>query len=117
MKYLPSISLIAGLVLLTFLIMWQGLEQIFHLLFSSGWSLLLLPLVWLPNVFPITESWRLLFEPSRKPPMLLSLFAMWLGRSVNNLLPVATIGGEVVKARILVVHGIGTGDALASEYE
>jgi putative membrane protein len=114
MKYLSGIGLVFGLVILTALIIWQGLVEILHLLFSSGWLLLLIPLAWIPNIYPTTESWRLLFEPERKPPMFLSLMAMWLGRAVNNLLPVATLGGEIVKARILILNGTGASDAMAS---
>jgi len=37
-----------------------------------------------------------------------------MGRAVNTLLPVASIGGEVVKARVLVLWGIDAGHAAAS---
>jgi len=35
--------------------------------------------------------------------MVPTLLASWMGASVNTLLPVATIGGEVVKARLLTL--------------
>ena len=40
--------------------------------------------------------------------------AIWMGRSVNNLLPVATIGGEILKARIITLKGCHVTDASAS---
>ena len=39
---------------------------------------------------------------------------MWMGRAVNNLLPVATIGGEIAKARLITLWGIPGIDAAAS---
>jgi putative membrane protein len=39
---------------------------------------------------------------------------MWMGRSVNALLPVASIGGEVVKARLLALNDTKAVDAGAS---
>lgn len=56
----------------------------------------------------------MLFLPGHKPPFPVSLLAIFLGRSVNSLLPVATIGGEIVKARILILHGSTTNDSTAS---
>lgn len=40
--------------------------------------------------------------------------AMWMGRAVNNLLPVASIGGEIAKARLISLWGISGIDAAAS---
>jgi putative membrane protein len=38
----------------------------------------------------------------------------WMGRAVNTLLPVASIGGEIVKARALILWGIDAKHASAS---
>ncbi|MED6308797.1 MAG: lysylphosphatidylglycerol synthase domain-containing protein, partial [Pseudomonadota bacterium] len=35
-----------------------------------------------------------------------AFYTHWMGRAVNTLLPVASIGGEIVKARVLVLWGI-----------
>jgi len=114
MQLLSYIGLVFGLLLFTLLLIWQGLLDVIHLLLASGWSLLLLPLIWLPSMLPTTESWRLLFKPSHEPQFAVSFAAMWMGRAVNNLLPVATIGGEVVKARLITLKGCRGTDASAS---
>lgn len=114
MKKLTHIGLIFGLLLFVGLLIWQGVMDVIILLLSSGWELLWLPVVWLPSVFPTTESWRLCFHSDRKPSLYNSLVAMWIGRAVNNLLPVATIGGEIVKARLATLNGSGLRDASAS---
>lgn len=50
-------------------------------------------------------SWRLLIAPADRPrsPTLLRL--RWIGESVNALLPVAQVGGDVARARLLAQQG------------
>ena len=114
MKLLSIAGLIAGLMLLTVLLTWYGVWEIILLLLTTGWVLLWLPVVWLPSIIPTTEAWRLLFAVERKPGFLPAIAAMWMGRAINNLLPVATIGGEIVKARLITLWGSGGIDAAAS---
>ncbi|HEY5703526.1 MAG TPA: flippase-like domain-containing protein [Gammaproteobacteria bacterium] len=114
MRFLPYLGLICGLLLLGGLLIWQGLMDVITLLLDTGWILLVLPLVWLPNALFAAESWRLLFSNEHRPTFRHAGFAMWLGRSVNNLLPVASLGGEVVKARMLILWDNTPDEAMAS---
>ena len=114
MKVLTQIGLGIGLVILIALVLRQGVTDILHLLTASGWVLLLLPLVWIPSLLPLTEAWRRLFDPAQRPAFGRALAAMWMARAVNNLLPVANIGGEVVKARLAYVWGSRGTTAVAS---
>jgi putative membrane protein len=59
-------------------------------------------------------SWRKLFPDERTPHFKTISIAFWIGRAVNTLLPVATIGGEVLKARLLMLWGESGTDASAS---
>lgn len=108
------IGLIFGLALLTGLIAWQGISDISGLLLASGWSLLLVPLIWFPTVLMNARCWQLLFTPEHAPNFWQAFYAQWMGRAVNTLLPVASIGGEVVKARALVLWGLDARHASAS---
>ena len=114
MKRLSLTGMLIGLFILVLLVVSQGLEEILHHLVRSGWILLVLPLVWVPNLVFASEAWRLLFRKKQKPTFNHALLAIWLGRSVNSLLPVATIGGEIVKARLLTLWGGSGIDASAS---
>ena len=114
MRFLSYAGLLLGLILFTLLIVWQGINDILHLLLTSGWYLLLLPLVWTPNLFAAAISWRLLFPRTRTPPYRQILTALWMGRAINTLLPVATIGGEIAKARLITLWGARGIDATAS---
>jgi putative membrane protein len=50
----------------------------------------------------------------RRPHYLLMLQTLWLRAGVNNLLPVARIGGEIVAARLLIKNQVRPSAAIAS---
>ena len=114
MRIITQLGLALGLLLLISLLIWQGVLDVIKLLIESGWNLLWLPLIWLPNFLPATEGWRLVFSNNQKPSFYHALLAMWMGRAVNNMLPVASIGGEIVKARLVNFWGIPGINAAAS---
>jgi len=114
MKRIALVGLFTGLFIFICLLIWQGALDILKLLAHSGWSLLWLPVVWAPCFIPHAQAWRMCFPVDQKPPLLRSLLGIWLARSVNSLLPVATIGGEIVKARIIALAGGNANTATAS---
>ena len=104
-RLLSYIGLLIGILLLTLLIFWQGFTEIFGLLFKSGFSLLFLPIVWIPSLVVAVISWYQLFPNKIVPPFKELFLALWVGRAINTILPVATIGGEIAKARLLIFWG------------
>ena len=114
MNYITHIGLAAGLLLLIGLILWHGAVDVLQVLLNSGFELLWLPLAWLPSLMLATQGWRVLLSSRSSPSYLHTVLAMWMGRAVNNLLPVATIGGEIAKARLITLWGTPGIDAAAS---
>lgn len=114
MRTVSYIGLILGLAAMTVLVAWQGFAEIGGILVSSGWAIMLVPLVWIPSAFFNAKCWQTLFAPAFAPSFWQAFYAQWMGRSVNTLLPVASIGGEVVKARALILWGIDAHHASAS---
>jgi len=114
MSKLSLFGLLSGLILLTILVLYQGFTSIIDLLIASGWPLLLLPVIWFPALMLAAESWRCVFTPGHTPPFGRALAGVWMGKAVNNLLPVATIGGEIVKARLMMLWGEDAKSAAAS---
>jgi putative membrane protein len=113
-RILTVLGLLAGLAAATVLVAWQGFGTIGAALVSLGAGVLLLPLAFLPHLVFAAWSWALLFAPGRAPGFAAALRAMWMGLSVDMLLPLASIGGEVVKVRVLMRAGVGGRDAGAS---
>ena len=113
-KIASYIGLLVGLLILTWLVAWQGIDEIFILLSQSGFYLLLLPIVWFPSLVAAVISWHYLFPIKRIPAFKKLFLSLWMGRAINTLLPVASIGGEIAKARLLILWGHPGVDASAS---
>lgn len=109
-----ALGLFLGLGAVVVLAAWQGFATVAQALAALGWGLALLPLAFLPHLVLAALSWRLLFRRGRAPRFAVALRAMWIGLSVDTLLPLASIGGEVAKLRVLVQAGVGGTDAGAS---
>jgi putative membrane protein len=60
------------------------------------------------------RAWRRLFEPAARPRSRLLVRAVWLRESVNGILPVARIGGEIAAYRFIRRHVAGRGAAAAT---
>jgi putative membrane protein len=57
-------------------------------------------------------GWRQLFEAAGRPSALGTFLARWVGESVNTLLPVAQVGGEIVRGRLIMRWLGATGAAV-----
>jgi putative membrane protein len=114
MKAWTALAVIAGLAVLTALVAWRGFDTVAQTMAVAGWQVLWLPVYYVLPVILSAVSWRVLFPQAEKPRRSLAVIASWVGLSVNWLLPVAQIGGEVVKARLLIKERVGSSVTLAS---
>ena len=98
-------ALTIGLALAIGLIAWQGLDAVAAVLAVGGWSLVLLGLYQLAPLLLATLSWRQLLGPTPSRGLVELIAVTWIGLSVNWLLPVAQIGGDLLRARLLILGG------------
>ena len=108
------LGFLVGLAIVVLLVAWQGVSTILDRLADGGWAIFLVALFIPPNLLMSAASYQFLFPRDRRPRFLDTTLAMWIGSSVNFLLPVATVGGEFVKARILTLRSVSGVDAAAS---
>jgi putative membrane protein len=108
------IGLSVGLALIVALVAWQGAGTVAHLLASTSWKLVLVASFAVPQLLLATASWRLLFPAGSAPRFGLLFLAMWIGVSINLMLPVANLGGDVVRARLIALWSGKPRDAVAS---
>src|ERR1700722_13235870 len=103
-----------GLAAATAIIVTGGYDQVVQALAQAGWGF-----VWaslshiIPMIFCII-GWRALMPGKNRPSHAFFLYLLWLRASVNNLLPVARIGGEVLAVRVMIKHGIRNTTAIAA---
>jgi putative membrane protein len=113
MRLLPVLTALAGIGVLVALILGTGLDAVRDALAPVGWGIV--PIV-LSHALPVlldVVAWRLLFiGPAPSLPALSGM--RWIGEGVNNLLPVAQIGGELARVRLAMLSGVETSRAAAT---
>ncbi|MBV9654659.1 MAG: flippase-like domain-containing protein [Acetobacteraceae bacterium] len=115
MKLTAFIGGLAGIGLSAWLLHTYGLSRILDLLAHAGWFGLALVIAFhaVQIVFS-AAGWRVIAGPTIARPGLGGFMVMrWIREGVNNLLPVAQIGGEFVAARLLQRRGVPLAPAIA----
>jgi putative membrane protein len=105
----------AGAALFTFLLIHQGAPEVMAAFASAGW--------WIGAVViyhfavPVlldAIAWWALFPRSERLSLWELLWMRWIGESVSTLVPSASVGGDVVRARLAALHGVSIPTAAAS---
>lgn len=100
-----GLTAVLGLLVAIGLIDHQGFEPILDLLSRIRWGVLWIALFHLVALTLLAQAWRSLLV-SRWPGSIATfLRARWVRDGVNDLLPVAQIGGQLVGARMLTLEG------------
>ena len=107
------IGAIIGVSAFFALFLWQGFETVGTLIGQGSLALLFVCFFAPVEQWLASEGWRVLFPHGRRPKTIRTLLASWMGSAVNTLLPVATIGGELAKTRIVIRYGQPTGPTVA----
>lgn len=104
-----------GAALFTFLLVHQGAPQVMAAFASAGW--------WIAAVviyhfaIPVlldALAWRSLFPKPERLSLWELLWMRWIGESVSTLVPSASVGGDVIRARLAALHGTPIPTAAAS---
>jgi len=99
-----AVALFVGLGAFVALAAWQGVNIIAERLGQVGPRVLWLPLVHLPALLVTARAWRAItVEPESGFGRF--LLARWIGFAANQLLPVARVGGELARGRLLLRQG------------
>lgn len=88
------------------MVLWQGVGVIAHTVALVGWWFPLLVAWYLFPLLAMGVSWALVFPPGVGPGWQALTYINYLGASVNALLPVGAIGGELVKALMVIRRGV-----------
>src|SRR4030095_2512724 len=104
-----------GAALFTLLLIRQGAPHVIAAFASAGWWIAAVAIYHLAvPVFLDAVAWSVLFPKSERL-LLWQLFWMrWIGESVSTLVPSATVGGDVVRARLAALRGAPIPTAAAS---
>ncbi|WP_042297759.1 lysylphosphatidylglycerol synthase domain-containing protein [Paraburkholderia bannensis] len=114
MKQLGRIAALVGFAIAVFLVWREHPETTWRLMREAGLGLVLAALVHILPMWANAWDWRTLIRPAERPSLLTMLKIVWLRESVNGLLPVARVGGEIVSFRLLGRLGVRPATALGS---
>ena len=117
MKFAAYICGLVGLTLLIALVVHQGYAPLLQALGQAGW-----PLLWLVplRVVPIcldAQGWRTLLKPGDpmcRAPLPFLLWVASVREAVNRLLPVLSIGDNIVGIRLVMLRGLSGTTVTAS---
>jgi glycosyltransferase 2 family protein len=114
MKHIGAVLAIAGLALAVTLFAREDVGSIVALLIAAGPGLVLAALFHVLPMIANACAWGRLLPGPRRPSVRVLTWATWVRESVNGLLPVARIGGEIVAYRIIRRHIARRSEAAAS---
>ncbi len=101
----------AGLALGLWIVAAQDFTAVSALLAAAGFSLVLASLTHLPAMVLNAWAWAVLMPGRQRPGLGAMTFNVWVRESVNALLPVGRVGGEVASFRLLRGQGVGVAPA------
>jgi putative membrane protein len=115
-KIIAWLAGLVGLALAVVLVVMAGSADVLQVLEIAGWGLFWLgPLHIAPVLLEALALWALLRSRTAAPSLPYVFWVSAVREAVNNLLPVARVGGELVGIRLLHKRGvhIATGGACA----
>lgn len=109
-----SLAAAAGLALIVALIAWQGFGAVAGAFASAGAGAGIVVLLRIVQVAGAGLAWRVLLPASALVSLTTCVVLRWVRESINTLLPVAQVGGDLIGARLLKRPTIDGGLAGAS---
>jgi len=114
MKLSLALGAALGLALALALGTHYGFAEIASGVRAAGWGILAVTAFHLLQIVFSALAWQGLIESHLTPRLITFIGVRWIREAVNNLLPVAQIGGELVGARLLRLRGVPLAAGAAS---
>ena len=114
MTRLAPLLWIAGMLCVVALVVQTGAHETGAVLASAGWGIAAVAAFHLLPLVADALGWRALVTRNARPSVRGAAWNRWLGESVNGLLPVMQLGGELVRIRVATLAGIPVAMATAT---
>jgi putative membrane protein len=96
---------VVGAALLTVLILREGAARVAAALAAASWAVPVVVAINIPRMFSDGAAWLALVPRPDRPRFLTAVWIRWVGGSVNDLLPSARLGGDILTARLATIRG------------
>lgn len=114
MKHLGRVAALAGLIASLWLVLRDNPGAVIGLMHAAGVGLVLAGLVHVLPMLANARDWQTLIRGANRPSLAAMLQLVWIRESVNGMLPVARVGGEIASFRFLRGRGLRSSTAAAS---
>jgi putative membrane protein len=101
-------------LLIVYLVIESGTSEVAQAMLVVGWWLLPITLFHLAPLTFSALSWRELLPAASRPDALIVVRIRWIRESINSLLPVAGVGGDIASMRLAHRKGVPGAQAAAS---
>ena len=101
LKLLGYLVWVLGIAAVLLLLATRGFDSVLEAMAVAGWGILLVCVVQMLPMLADAYAWRLLLPAPEHASVGRLFWIRWIGESVNNLLPVATVAGEFLRAWML----------------
>jgi putative membrane protein len=108
------IAALCGFALVVYLIIASGAADVAHAMLVIGWWLVPIALFHLVPLAFSALAWRELLPVSSRPDIFNIFWIRWIRDSINSLLPVASVGGDIASVRLVRLRGVPGPQAVAS---
>jgi putative membrane protein len=110
---LAAVLGLLGLAVATGVIVWSGIGQVALALETAGWGIVVVAAFHFIPLVVSSAGWRILVPGKHRPSLPMFIYFMWVRAAVNNLMPVARVGGEIACVRLMTAHGMRKNVAIA----
>jgi putative membrane protein len=114
MKWIGYLLFAVGSTALIALVAYYGYADIAAALAAAAWGVVLVTAFHVVPLAADTVAWRWLLPPDHRGPLRDLVWMRWVSESVNNLLPAAQVGGDLIRGRLAAQRGVPAADAAAS---
>jgi putative membrane protein len=114
LRVIGSVLAVGGVLLLTALIVREGAPRVATALAAATWAFPAVAAINTLRVFSDGAAWLALIPKPNRPRFLVAVWVRWLGGSVNDLLPFARLGADILTARLATISASLTPSLAAS---
>jgi putative membrane protein len=114
MRYLGRVAAAAGLLIALWLIASDDPDAMLSLVRAAAVGLVIAALAHVLHMLANARAWQTLMLDPPRPRYRTLLGLIWIRESINGLLPVARIGGDLISFRLLLKSGFATSMCAAS---
>jgi glycosyltransferase 2 family protein len=113
-RHISRFTALGGLAIAIFTVWRSHPAHVLELLQEAGGGLLIAGLAHIFAMLANARDWQTLIRGANRPTLRAMLALVWIRESVNCMLPVARVGGELASFQLLKRWGLRTSTAAAS---